>query len=68
MELPSHQHVLKMKGGFMDTNLILLIVLGVIAAVLYSVYVQIIQKKNKVGESLAGIDVQLSSPQSLVQS
>lgn len=66
MELSSHQHVLKMKGGFMDTNLILLIVLGVIAAVLYSVYVQVIQKKNKVGESLAGIDVQLKKRHDLI--
>lgn len=43
----------------MDINLILLIGVGVICILLYSVYVQIIQKKNKVEEAFASIDVQL---------
>lgn len=43
----------------MTFNLIVLIVVGVICAVFYSVYVQVIKKKNKVEEAFASIDVQL---------
>lgn len=50
----------------MNPNIILLIVLGIIAVILYSVYVQLIQKKNKVGESLASIDVQLKKRHDLI--
>ena len=39
--------------------LIVLVVALVIAAVFYSAYVQVIQKKNKVKEAFASIDVQL---------
>lgn len=40
-------------------DLILLISAGAVAVFLYIVYVQVIQKKNKVKEALASIDVQL---------
>lgn len=38
---------------------ILLIIIGAVGVWLYSVYVQLIQKKNKVKEAFASIDVQL---------
>lgn len=50
----------------MSTSLILLIVLGIISGVLYSVYVQVIQKKNKVQEAFASIDVQLKKRYDLI--
>lgn len=43
----------------MNTNMILLIVGGGFALVLYFVYVGVVQKKNKVKEAFASIDVQL---------
>lgn len=39
--------------------MVLYIIIGVIVAVLYGLYVQVVQKKNKVKEAFASIDVQL---------
>lgn len=50
----------------MSMNLILLIVLALVAAWLYSVYVGVIQKKNKVKEAFASIDVQLKKRYDLI--
>lgn len=50
----------------MNTNTILLIVLCIIIGILYYVYVQVIQKKNKVGEAFASIDVQLKKRHDLI--
>lgn len=47
----------------MDLNLIILVV---IIAVLYYVYAQVIQRKNKVQEALASIDVQLKKRYDLI--
>ena len=38
----------------------------VVLIVLYNMYVQIIQKKNKVKEAMGGIDVQLNKRYSLI--
>jgi len=43
----------------MSFEMILLIIMGAAAVWLYTVYVQVIQKKNKVKEAFASIDVQL---------
>lgn len=43
----------------MSTSMVLLIGAGVICILFYSVYVQVIKKKNKVKEAFASIDVQL---------
>lgn len=50
----------------MSMNLILLVVLAIAGAWLYSVYVGVIQKKNKVKEAFAGIDVQLKKRYDLI--
>ena len=48
----------------------LIIIIGVIAlvliAALYNIYVQLIQKKNKVKEAMGGIDVQLNKRYDLI--
>lgn len=53
-----------------DLNIGFLIVMGVIAfiicSMLYSLYVQVIQKKNKVKEAMSGIDVQLRKRYDLI--
>lgn len=50
----------------MSMSLILLVILAVAGAWLYSVYVGVIQKKNKVKEAFAGIDVQLKKRYDLI--
>lgn len=50
----------------MSMDLILLIAIGVVGIWLYSVYVGVIQKKNKVKEAFAGIDVQLKKRYDLI--
>jgi len=50
----------------MNMICILLVLLGVGAFLLYMVYVQLIQKKNKVQEALASIDVQLKKRHDLI--
>lgn len=50
----------------MSMSLILLVVLAIAGAWLYSVYVGVIQKKNKVKEAFAGIDVQLKKRYDLI--
>lgn len=50
----------------MSMSLILLIVLAAVAIWLYSVYVGVIQKKNKVKEAFASIDVQLKKRYDLI--
>lgn len=50
----------------MGSELILLIAVGIVSIWLYSVYVGVIQKKNKVKEAFAGIDVQLKKRYDLI--
>lgn len=50
----------------MGSDLILLIAIAVVGIWLYSVYVGVIQKKNKVKEAFAGIDVQLKKRYDLI--
>ena len=51
-----------------STNLLLiiLVLLGIGAGALYTVYLQLVQKKNKVQEALASIDVQLKKRYDLI--
>lgn len=53
-------------GLSMIMSLVLLIVVVIICAVFYSIYVQVITKKNKVKEACAGIDVQLKKRYDLI--
>ncbi len=46
--------------------MILMIVLGILLVVFYTLYVSIIKKKNKVKEATAGIDVQLKKRYDLI--
>lgn len=50
----------------MSSDLIFLVAVGVIALVLYSSYAGVIQKKNKVKEAFADIDVQLKKRYDLI--
>lgn len=50
----------------MDLILVSLIVLGVLSSVLYSIYVQLVRKKNKVKEAMASVDVQLKKRYDLI--
>ncbi|MFA7659430.1 MAG: LemA family protein [Candidatus Gastranaerophilaceae bacterium] len=50
----------------MNINLISLVILVIFACVLYSIYVQVIKKKNKVQEAFASIDVQLKKRYDLI--
>lgn len=50
----------------MGSDLILLIAIAVVGIWLYSVYVGVIKKKNKVKEAFAGIDVQLKKRYDLI--
>lgn len=50
----------------MSFNAVLLLILIILSAMLYSVYVQVIQRKNKVKEAFASIDVQLKKRYDLI--
>ena len=43
-----------------------MIVLGVLSAILYYLYVSLVKKKNKVKEAMSGIDVQLKKRYDLI--
>lgn len=47
-------------------SIIILVIVALVIGILYSIYVQLIQKKNKVKEAMSGVDVQLKKRYDLI--